>query len=216
MDLTVVVPAKNVAATLGPQLDALLAQQWDAQWEILVVDNGSTDATAAIVADYAARDPRVRCEHAADGTGVNFARNRGIERAHAEHIALCDGDDIVAPGWVRLMGEALREHTFVTGPTDARLLNPAWLVRTRGLDDDQGLRTWYGVFPLAAGGNMGLHRSAWAQVGRFDEHVVGAVDDIEFCLRMWQAGHEVAFLPDAVVHYRYRSEPKALWRRSRL
>lgn len=215
MELSVVVPAKNVAATLAAQLDALVHQHWDGAWEVLVVENGSTDGTADIAADYARRFDRVRVIQATGGAGVNWARNVGIAAAAADHIAMCDGDDVAADGWVACMGDALRTQPFVTGPIDATKLNPEWLVRTRGLDENLELRYWYGIFPLAAGGNLGVHRDAWEQVGRFDEHIVGAVDDAEFCLRMWQAGYQVQFLRDAVVHYRYRSETKALWRQGR-
>ena len=55
MDLSVVIPAHNVAETLGAQLDALAAESWDGEWEIVVVDNCSTDGTAALVRDHAAR-----------------------------------------------------------------------------------------------------------------------------------------------------------------
>ena len=57
-ELSVVVPARDAAATIDGQLEALLAEEWDQPWEIVVVDNGSRDATKAIVDRYAARDPR--------------------------------------------------------------------------------------------------------------------------------------------------------------
>lgn len=214
-ELSVVVPVYNVAATVRAALDALCAQEWDGEWEIVVVDNGSTDETPAILAEYVAAHPRLRVVPAPDGRGVNFARNRGIESARADHLAICDGDDVVGPRWVAAMGDALRSHRLVTGPIDVRSLNPEWLVRTRGEFPNDAPRTYYGIFPLAAGGNMGIHRAVWDSVGRFRNDIFGAVDDIEFCLRAWQAGVDVAFAPDAVIAYRYRAEPMALWRHGR-
>ncbi len=215
MELSVVVPAKNVAATLREQLDALVAQSWDADWEVVVVDNESTDETPEIVARYAADHPRVRLAEARGGTGVNFVRNRGIVVAEADHIAICDGDDVVGPRWVAAMGDALREHDVVTGPIDAERLNAPWLVRTRGLFPRDAPRDFYGIFPLAAGGNMGIRREVWERAGRFDEHLVGAVDDIELCLRLYEQHVPIAFAPEAIVHYRYRSDPGALFRHGR-
>ncbi len=215
MDLTVVVPAYNVASTLRDQLDALVVQEFDGEWEIVVVNNRSTDATPEIVLEYSERHPRVRLVHAPDGRGVNFVRNRGIEVALADHVAICDGDDIVGPRWVTAMATALREHDVVTGPIDAARLNPDWLVRTRGLFPTDGPREFYGIFPLAAGGNMAIRRPVWDDVGRFREDIVGAVDDIEFCLRLWQRGYAIGFAPDAIIHYRYRGEPGALWHQGR-
>lgn len=215
MELTVVIPARDVAATLPQQLDALLAQEWEGDWEIVVLDNGSRDETPAIVEEYARTHPRVRLVRDADGAGVNYARNRGIDAANGEHVAICDGDDIVGPRWVAAMGDALREHDCVTGPIDVRRLNPAWLVRTRGEFPTDAPRSYYGIFPLAAGGNMGIRRATWEKVGRFREDVVGAVDDIELCLRLWRDGVAIGFAGDAVVSYRYRTEPRALWRQGR-
>ena len=215
IELTVVIPVRNGESTLGQQLDELLPQQWDGIWEVLVVDNASDDRTAEIVTEYMRSYPHLRMIHANDGRGVNFARNRGIEQAHADHIAICDGDDIVASTWVKAMGDALRNEDCVTGPIDAQRLNPPWLVRTRGLFPSDAPREYYGIFKLAAGGNMAIRRSAWLAVGRFREDIVGAVDDIEFCLRMWQHGFEIGFAPKAMIHYRYRAEPSALWHQGR-
>lgn len=209
------IPTKNGAATLVEQLDALVVQSCDCDWEIVVINNGSTDDTVAIVNDYSVAHPRVRLVDAPDGRGVNFARNRGIEVAHAPTVAFCDADDIVGPQWVAAMYEAIQRYEVVTGPIDAERLNPAWLVRTRGLFPTDGPRQYFGIFPLAAGGNMAIRRSTWEATGRFREDIVGAVDDIEFCLRLWTRKVEIGFAPDALIHYRYRAEPSALWRHGR-
>ena len=214
MDLSVVIPAKNVGATLPAQLDALLAQQWDGEWEIVVVDNASTDDTAAIARRYAARDPRVRVVPATSGRGVSYVRNTGIEAARADRVSICDGDDIVGDRWVAAMGDALRDHECVTGPIEVGRLNPAWLLRTRGVFEADRPRTFHGVFPSISGGNVGLHRSLWERAGRFDETVFGN-EDVEFSLRLFQMGVPVQWEPDAVVHYRYRTETRALWRQGR-
>ena len=95
-----------------------------------MVDNGSTDGTAALVRDHAARNPRVRLVDATERRGPSYTRNVGFEAAAAELIAACDADDVIAPGWVRAMGDALRVHPCVTGPLEVDRLNPAWLATT--------------------------------------------------------------------------------------
>ncbi len=215
MDFSIVMPVRNVSATLREQLDALVQQECTCSWEVVIVNNRSTDDTAEIVHEYAAKHPRIRMITADDGSGVNFGRNRGIEGARSELVALCDGDDIVGPRWVQAMYDGLQHHEVMTGPIDAALLNPAWLVHTRGLFPTDRPRAYFGIFPLAAGGNMAIRRSTWRRVGRFREDIVGAVDDIEFSLRLWQANVEIGFALDAVIHYRYRSEPISLWRHGR-
>lgn len=212
--LSVILPARNVADTLREQLDALAAQQWDREWEVVVVDNGSTDATAAIAREYAARDPRFRVVEAHDGTGVSYVRNRGIEAARAPAIAICDGDDIVGPGWVAAMGDALGEHEVVTGPIDVDTLNPPWLVATRGRLPPDRPREYQGLFPLVSGGNIGMRVATWERVGRYDERFSGP-EDVDFSLRLWLQGIPVHFAPGARLHYRYRSRARDLFRQGR-
>ena len=76
------IPAHDVGATLGAQLDALLAQEWAGTWEIVVVDNRSTDDTAGVArAATRPRDPRVRVVDAPDRAGLCHARAVGIAAA---------------------------------------------------------------------------------------------------------------------------------------
>ena len=123
IELSVVVPAFNAAATIGAQLDALQRQHWDAPWEVIVADNGSTDNTAALVAQRAATDGRIRLVDASDARGAAHARNRAVAAARGSVIAFCDADDVVGAGWVAAMGSALKRTPFVTGPQEYKTLN---------------------------------------------------------------------------------------------
>lgn len=215
MDLSVVIPAKNSAADLGAQLDALLDQAWSGEWEIVVADNASTDGTVALVAEYSRRDARVRFVDASGGHGANFARTVGARAARADHLAFADSDDIVGPRWVATMGDALRSHQVVTGPIEVDLLNPPWLTAVRGRLPVDRPRTQNGAFTLVAGGNVGIHRSVWESIGGFAEDAFGGGEDLEFSLRLHAHGVAPHFAPDAILHYRYRSEPRALFRQGR-
>jgi glycosyltransferase involved in cell wall biosynthesis len=215
VELSVVIPARNEATTIPSQLESLTAQEWDGSWEIVVVDNGSTDGTRDVVAAIGERNPRVRLVPALERAGLNYARNVGIGAAAGRAFALCDADDLVAPGWVAAMGGALRTHALVTGALELDRLNPAWLAGSRGRGDERGLPTFHGIFPTVHGNNMGMQRTTWEDLGRFDEVVIIGADDVELSMRAWKAGVPVHFVPDAVVHYRYRPEPRALWRQGR-
>lgn len=208
--LSVVMPVRDVATTLEEALDAVLAQRWDRPFEVVIVDNGSHDGTLELSRARAARDPRVRVLEAAERSGVSYARNAGITAARADRIAVCDGDDVVGDGWLAAIGDALDHHRVVTGPLELERLNEPWLAASRGYRTTHGISTFHGLFPYAAGGNLGLRRDVWRAVGGFDVDLPRA-QDIEFSMRLWQAGIEIAFAPDAIVHYRYRSGVRDLW-----
>lgn len=93
--ISVVMPAYNAQATIAEAIDSVLAQDL-ADLELIVVDDGATDATADIVAGYTARDPRVRLVRQANA-GVSAARNRAIAEARGTYIAFLDADDAWAP-----------------------------------------------------------------------------------------------------------------------
>ncbi len=198
-----VIAAHNAAETIGEQLDALCAQDWARPWEIVVVDNGSTDTTAQIVRDRADRCEWLRLVTASDGQGPAYARNVGTAAATGSAIAYCDADDVVVAGWVAAMGEGLRQHEFVSGPVELDELNPAWLAGSRGTTGTEGVAVFEGVFPFASSCNLGLRRARFEQMTGFDEALhVG--EDIDLSMRLHLAGVPLAFLAGAVVHYRYR------------
>ncbi len=94
--ISVIIPAYNIESYLPATLDAVLAQTYS-NLEIIVVNDGSTDGTAAIMDAYAQKDSRIRAIHKENG-GVTSARLRGVRESAGEWIIFCDGDDIPAPG----------------------------------------------------------------------------------------------------------------------
>lgn len=100
--VSVIVPAYDVAAYLPQCLDSLLAQSFE-DFEIIVVDDGSTDGSAQLIDDYAAGHPsRIRAFHKSNG-GLSDARNYGLDRARGSYIAFVDGDDLVAPRMLEML-----------------------------------------------------------------------------------------------------------------
>ncbi|MEP6625519.1 MAG: glycosyltransferase, partial [Acidimicrobiia bacterium] len=216
LELSVIVPAHNEEAAIANQIDAITSSDWDGTWELIVVDNGSTDATAEIVRGYGQRDPRVRLVQAGEQPGRNYARNVGINASTARSFALTDADDIAGSGWVRAIGTALRDHELVTGPLELGRLNSAFMAASRGRRHESISPTFHNIFPAAHGNNFGMQRAAWTRIGGFDEdpRLLGS-EDIEISMRAWLAGIRLYFATDAVVHYRYRTEPRVLWQQGR-
>ena len=115
--LTVVVPLYNVEEYLGACLHSLAGQTM-ADLEVVMVDDGSTDSSAAIAADFAAKDPRFRLIRQ-DNAGLGAARNAGVREAHpqARFLTFVDSDDVVPPGaYARMLDElAASGSDFATG-----------------------------------------------------------------------------------------------------
>ncbi len=103
--VTTVIPARNAAATLAQTLDSLLAQTAP-RWRALIVDDGSTDATGAIIAAYAARDQRFM-HLSGPKAGVSRARNTALPFAQGRWLHCLDADDWVAPEFYEKMLDLL-------------------------------------------------------------------------------------------------------------
>ncbi len=103
--ISVIVPAYNIAAYLPRCLDSILAQT-HSNLDVIVIDDGSTDGTAAVIDDYVRRDCRIRAIHQTNG-GVVYARFQGIRAAVGDWIGFIDGDDFIEPDmYERLLNNA--------------------------------------------------------------------------------------------------------------
>lgn len=96
--ISVILPTRNRAALLPAAVDSVLAQSYP-RWELLIVDDGSTDGTPAVIASY--RDPRIRPLHAA-GSGVAAARNTALAQAKGALIAYLDSDNAWHPEYLEI------------------------------------------------------------------------------------------------------------------
>jgi glycosyltransferase involved in cell wall biosynthesis len=106
--VSVICTARNAAATIGATLESILAQNMSG-WEMIVVDDGSTDETVAVTSRYAGADPRIRLV-TTGGIGRGPALNRAIAEARAGLVANLDADDESHPCRLRCQLEALQRH----------------------------------------------------------------------------------------------------------
>ena len=105
--ISIIVPAYNIEAYLARTLDSILAQTYE-NIEVVVVNDGSRDGTAAVMDRYAALDRRVKAIHKENG-GVTSARLRGVAEATGQWIGFVDGDDLIEPQmYERLLENALK------------------------------------------------------------------------------------------------------------
>jgi glycosyltransferase involved in cell wall biosynthesis len=216
MDVSIVMPCRNNAEVIAGQLAALSRQEWDGSWEVIVADNGSTDATTEVVEKHRKNLPHLSLIDASARRGAAYARNAGVAAARAEAIVFCDADDEVGSGWLAAMGHGLAEHDFVAARLDIEKLNLPEIVKTVSNPQAEGLQQvaypphlWH-----ASGASLGVKRKVHERIGGFDESLL-YLEDTDYCFRVQLTGIELCFLADAAVHYRFRPNPQALFQQAR-
>lgn len=215
VQITVVIPALDAAKTIGTQLDALAEQQFDRPWEIVVVDNGSTDSTGEIARGWRHHENCVLRVVFEPRRGLNVARNAGIEAATSDRIAICDADDRVDPQWLTHLDRSLDDADLAAGGMSFSALNDEETMDLLGWQDDREPRSSigreFGFLDQVICGNVALKREVWSTVGGFDETFSEGGDDVDFSWRAQLAGFTVADCREAVLDYRGRATRRMLF-----
>jgi glycosyltransferase involved in cell wall biosynthesis len=202
---SVIVPAYNEARFIGACLDSLLRQDFNDPYEIIVVDNNSTDETALI-----AKSHGVIVVHE-ERRGVCWARQLGTEVASGEIIVSTDADTVFPSDWLSRIDREFRSdgrRIAVAGPF--RFVNAPWWGRA-----------WtYGLFgyvlvvsrvakrvPYIAAANVAFRKSAWPG---YNTYATQGGDELDL-LRNLQARGTVAFVPDNAVFTSPRRLPSGLF-----
>ena len=198
--VSVIVPARDSAATLSRTLSALSAQELDGSFEVIVVDDGSSDATAEIA--EAAGAP-VRCVRQ-PALGRSHARNRGVEESSAPVLAFTDADCYPEPGWLAAGLRAMEGSTLVQGAVrpdpGARMGaydRSLWVERQLGLWETANLFVTRESFDRAGGFEDWLR----PRVGRARDDEATMAEDVWLGWRLRRAGARSAFCADALVYH---------------
>jgi glycosyltransferase involved in cell wall biosynthesis len=202
--VTVMMPVHNAQAYLREALDSVLAQTYS-HWELVAVDDGSSDESRSLLEEYAAREPRIRVFHQPERLGIVAARNRALENAHpaSEYLAVLDADDVALPD--RLAAQV----AFLDSHTDHALIGGQTLIIDEH-SEPRGLRrypleyaeicrviTRYNPFAQSA---VMLRRSHQRLIGNYDP-AYPRCQDYDLWLRI-AARHPVANLDCPVIRYR--------------
>lgn len=201
--VSVVMPIGGIDEFLPAQLTALAAQDFDRPWELVLSMNQPGSTVDPAVATPALH-PRATLTvvDSSDERSAAHARNVGARAAHAPLLAFCDADDVVEPDWLGALVAALAEHQVVGGYLDERRLSPPGQERWRPPATPGELPAYLGHrYPVSA--NMAARRDAFEAVDGFVEGLTRC-EDIAFGWALADAGIDLAFAPDAVVHYRHR------------
>lgn len=218
MKLSVILACYNGADTLADQLDGLAAQEWSEPWEIIFLDNRSTDNSRAIAEQYQQRLPNLKIIDASEQQSKAFALNKGVLASQGDSLAFVDDDDQVAPGWLSAMGEALETHDLVACRWDIDTLNSGWVRQTRTINyQSDGVYDpihYPPYLPHAGGNSIGSSRELYNRIGGFDESLPN-LDDTDYVWRAQLAGAQFFFVRDAVVRIRFRQDMRGLYRQFR-
>jgi glycosyltransferase involved in cell wall biosynthesis len=187
--VSVVVPVYNAERFLHATLDSIFRQEYE-PFEVICVDDGSTDGSAEIARSY----PEVRYFHQ-DNSGASAARNRGVAEARGELIANADADDELPPHKLRVQVDYLLRHREIA----CVLGRQEWIDPPPGLARDPVWGDLDGI-PL---NSMVFRKHVLEDVGWFDEDKGG---DLDFLVRLREHGFEYAVIPDIVVYRRYHGE----------
>jgi cellulose synthase/poly-beta-1,6-N-acetylglucosamine synthase-like glycosyltransferase len=223
--VSIMVPARNEARVIVSTLDALLELDYPAdKLQIVIVNDGSTDATEELVTARAATDPRVRCltvPKAVSGRGKAAALNLAFGQVAHELVAIYDADNRPEPPSLKKLVYALaRQPELAAAVGKFRCINRNRNLLTRFINIESLAFQWIvqagrwaliGVTTLP-GTNFVFRKTALFEAGGWDEEAL--TEDAELTIRLYETGKRIRFVPDAVT---WEQEPErlAVWFRQR-
>lgn len=220
-EISVIISTYNRQDSLARAIESVLRQSEPPDFELIVVDNNSTDGTADVIREHARADPRLHYVFEAR-QGVSYGRNAGIRAAGAEIIAFTDDDVAVDNCWIREIKAVFARHSEY-GCIGGRVLPcwpfapPPWLTESHwaplALLDYGGAQAIGAENPKCLiTANMAVRRSVFEKVGYFEpalQKTKGAtcsMEDREIQERYWRAGGRCRFDPALIVYAEIQSE----------
>lgn len=209
--VSVVVCSYNGARTIRDCFEGLLRLEYP-NYEVIVVDDGSTDQTASIAKEYGFRVISTKNQ------GLSSARNTGLQAATGEIIAYIDDDAYPDPHWLTYLTRTLMNSTYggLGGPNiapqgdgpiaDCIANAPGGPVHVL-LSDQEAEHI--------PGCNMAFRKASLEAVGGFDPQFRVAGDDVDLCWRMQERGFVLGFSPAAVVWHHRRNSLRAYWKQQK-
>lgn len=204
--VSVLLPARDAAATLGAALASLRRQTWS-DWECVVVDDGSTDQTGRTAAAVEATDPRVTLI-STPARGLVAALGAGLERCRGEYVARMDADDVMRRDRLALQVDALDRDPRLAavgahvrffpraGMSDGLRAYECWL---NSVDSPARVRAEAFVESPVAHPTLLVRRSVLSAARYRDR---GWPEDYDLVLRLLAAGHEIGVVPRRLLGWR--------------
>ena len=209
-DASIVIPAHNRAGLTRACLEALLREAIATSFEVIVVDDASTDVTPTVLRDYGSRITVLSRESAG---GFGRACNEGAAAAIGRYLIFLNNDTDPEPGWLDALVSYAEAHpeAAVVG---SRLVYPNGTIQHAGVvigcdgyphhlyagfPRDHPAVTKARSFQAVTAACALVRRSTFEEVGGFDTGFRNSLEDVDLCLRLGQLGHQVHYCPDSVV-----------------
>ncbi len=214
--VSVVMPVYNGERFLAIAIESILTQTFS-NFELLIVDDASQDASPAIIRDFAKRDDRIRFFQHARNAGAGVARNLAIAEARGEFIAGMDGDDISLPERLQMQVDFLQSHPNIGAVgVGVAIVNDAMKPLTGWILDERHAVIVFNMFvsaPAIVRGAIMARRDILASANGYLPEL-GYISDFEFFLRLvWEKDIRYANLPALL--YVYRRSHASIDRQSR-
>ncbi len=210
---SIVIPVLNRLDLTQQCLDELFKVTDGILYEVIVVDNGSDDGTAEYLASLG---EKIRVISNPENLGFAVACNQGARVARGDHVVFLNNDTIPLRGWLRAMVGIVDAEPDV-GVVGSKLLFPDHSVQHAGIAMSREYGTPYHIYRGApedapsvnrrrdlngvTAACMLVRRSAFEQVGGFDEGYRNSFEDIDLCFRLVQHGHRVVYEPSSVLFH---------------
>jgi glycosyltransferase involved in cell wall biosynthesis len=218
---SVVIATRDRADRLRQALDSLerMAVPDAVSWEVILVDNGSTDATPIVVAECLARGLLPIRYLVDQRAGKSIALNAGIRAAKGDIVVFTDDDCVVAADWLAtLVAEFARDDSIAALGGRVELYDPSdlpYTIRTRTTRDEFAPSK---LLHLIVGCNMAFRRQALERVGEFDETLgpgskCRAAEDFDLLYRAYKRGQRIVYVPDVLVYHNHGRRTEADVRR---
>lgn len=215
--LSVIVPVYNDPSGIGRTLESLTDQTLpQSVYEIVVVDNGSTDETKSVVSDYAAVNENLSLEVEDEVQGSYAARNRGIRASTGEVLAFVDADMSVDPDWLRHVVAEMERRDADYLACEVQLYPPGDEETLAGMYNrltDLRVGHFLREMRFAPTCSLVVRRSLLEDVGGFDPRFRSS-GDFEFGNRVHDAGRMLHYDPDVTMYHPERTTVTALLRKS--
>jgi GT2 family glycosyltransferase len=210
---SIVIPVHNKATITSQCLDSLLAEADDEiSRQLVIVDDGSTDGTPSLLATYGDRIHVIRHETA---HGFAGACNAGVAAAAGEFVILLNNDTIPTSGWLPALVNYARQHP-TAAVVGAKLLFPNDTVQHAGvaigLDSlphhiyagfaaDHPATSVSRRFQIVTAACALFRRGPWEHLGGLDTAFQNGWEDVDYCLRAGEAGHEIHYCAESIVYH---------------